>query len=162
MAVRALPPALRVRVGVGGIHETKCDALMPNKTARHLRKNATRGETALWHMLRRRQIAGHRFRRQHPIGPFVVDFVCLERRVIIEADGYVHDTVSRQLRDIERDRWLETQRFRILRLTNEQIQTDPEATLARIQSFLGVSPANTVHHPLPSPPPLRGRGTVIE
>jgi cyclic pyranopterin monophosphate synthase len=130
---------------------------MPNKTARHLRNHATEAETALWQLLRRRQIFGHRFRRQHPIGPFITDFVCLERRVIIEADGFVHESTARQNHDIERDQWLESQQFRVLRLTNEVILTDPEPAIARIQSFLGVSQATTVHHPLPSPPPLRGR-----
>ena len=130
---------------------------MPNKQARHLRSHQTQAEKALWQILRKRQVVGYRFRRQHPIGPFIADFVCLERRVIIEADGGVHDSTTNQLADIERDQWLEAQRFRILRLTNEQILSDPEAALQRIQVFLGVSAADIVHHPHPDPPPSRGR-----
>ena len=133
---------------------------MSNNIARRLRKNSTKSERALWQLLRNRQIFGHRFRRQHPIGPFIADFVCLERRVVIEVDGDVHDLPGRRAGDIERDSWLSAQRFRILRLSNEIVVTDPELTLTRIQSFLGVSTANIVHHPLPSPPPSRGRETT--
>ena len=132
---------------------------MASKSARNLRKHSTKSERTLWELLRKRKIFGHRFRRQHPIGPFIVDFICLERRVILEVDGDVHDFAARQARDIERDEWLSEQRFRVLRLTNEMVITDPEMTLERIQSFLAVSAANIVHHPLHNPPPSRGRET---
>ena len=75
--------------------------------ARELRKNPTEGEQALWKHLRMRQLAGYKFRRQQPIGPYIVDFVSFERRVIIEVDGGQH---SRQADyDTERTAWLEAQ-----------------------------------------------------
>ncbi len=147
----------RGRVGEGGVLNTSRVKKMPNKHARHLRTHQTLAERSLWEILRNRQIVGHRFRRQHPIGPFIADFVCLERRVIIEADGDVHDNPARRSNDIQRDHWLSTQRFRILRLSNEVIMTDPELTLSRIQTFLGCTPDRIVHHPHPDPPPSRGR-----
>ena len=127
------------------VHRTFKSFAMPNKQARHLRSNQTKAEKALWQLLRKRQIAGHRFRRQHPIGPFIADFVCLERRVIIEADGDVHDYLSHRSNDCERDAWLSAQRFRILRVSNEAILTDPKLTHIKIHSFLSCTSDRIVH-----------------
>ena len=63
---------------------------MPNERARNLRKSMSDGERKLWQALRARQVDGVRFRRQHPIGPYIVDFVCLERRLVVEVDGGHH------------------------------------------------------------------------
>jgi hypothetical protein len=63
---------------------------MANERARTLRKNLTEAEQRLWQKLKQRQIAGVKFRRQQPIGPFIVDFVCFEHRVIVEVDGGQH------------------------------------------------------------------------
>jgi very-short-patch-repair endonuclease len=60
------------------------------KRARALRSNLTDAERKLWSALRRRALDGHRFRRQHPLGPYIVDFVCLEQRLIVEVDGGQH------------------------------------------------------------------------
>jgi very-short-patch-repair endonuclease len=69
-------------------------------------------------LLRRRQLLGHRFRRQYPIGPFIADFVCLEAKLIIEADGSHHGEELQALKDKDRTAWLEKEGFRVLRFWN--------------------------------------------
>ena len=81
--------------------------------ARDLRKNQTDAERLLWYYLRDRCLAGHKFRRQHPIGPFIVDFVCIERRLIFELDGGQHGL--RVEEDTERSRYLESKHYRAVR-----------------------------------------------
>jgi very-short-patch-repair endonuclease len=88
--------------------------------ARHMRKAMTSAERALWYALRNRRFMGLKVRRQVPIGPFIADFYCSERRLIIEADGFGHGSS----RDIQRDAWLTAQGFRILRLWNHDILTN--------------------------------------
>ncbi|MBB3344849.1 endonuclease domain-containing protein [Luteimonas sp. RC10] len=91
--------------------------------ARRLRRAMTDAERALWRHLRMRQIAGARFRRQHPIGPYVVDFVCLAHRLVIEVDGGQHaDSMS----DAARDAFLRTHGYRVLRLWNHDVLGNPE------------------------------------
>jgi len=85
--------------------------------AKKLRKSSTDAERLLWSRLRSKQIEGLKFRRQQPIGNHIVDFVCFEKKVIIEADGGQHSTEV----DAERDRWLEEQGFKILRFWNNDI-----------------------------------------
>jgi very-short-patch-repair endonuclease len=98
---------------------------MDTKIARHLRNNLTDAERRLWHELKRRQIAGVKFRRQQPIGHFIVDFVCFERRVIVEVDGGQH---AEQIHhDEQRTRWLEAQGYRVLRFWNNDVLANTEA-----------------------------------
>ena len=78
--------------------------------ARELRKNPTNAEQALWKHLRMRQIGGYKFRRQQPIGPYIVDFVSFEREVIIEVDGGQHSQQTEY--DAERTAWLNAQGYR--------------------------------------------------
>jgi very-short-patch-repair endonuclease len=111
---------------------------MANGRARRLRSAATRAERHLWQYLRRRQLAGYRFRRQHPMGPFVVDFICLERRLVIELDGEVHDHPTQIDHDIARQDWLEGQGCRILRFRNDDVLHDVDMVLARVCDALGV------------------------
>jgi very-short-patch-repair endonuclease len=122
-----------------------------------LRKSPTSGERALWQLLRKRQIAGHRFRRQVAIGPFIADFACLERRVVIEVDGSSHEEPTRRQRDVQRDRWIAARRFRILRLEDGEVLENPEASLDRIREFLGILAPAECTTPHPNPPPSRGR-----
>jgi len=76
------------------------------KLARRLRKTMTPPEMRLWAVLRRREMDGLRFRRQHPEGPFVLDFYCADSKLAIEVDGVDHGLGSRPERDARRDRWL--------------------------------------------------------
>jgi len=92
---------------------------MDTKRARELRTDSTDSERRLWQKLKRRQIAGVKFRRQQPIGPYIVDFVCLERRLVIEVDGGQHS--ERLDEDAQRSQWLEAQGFRVLRFWNNDV-----------------------------------------
>ena len=132
------------------------DARASTLRVRSLRKRATQAERELWSQLRRRQLAGLRFRRQFPIGPFVVDFVCLERRLIVEVDGEVHEHAGRIERDVARDRWLMDQGFRVLRLTNAVVMNDPDGVYAAIAAALGPETIAGVDTPHPRPFPRKG------
>jgi len=91
------------------------------KRARTLRSHLTDAEQALWRHLRMRQLGGCKFRRQRPIGPFIVDFVCLEKKLIVEVDGGQHTEQHRY--DTSRDRWLNTQGYDVLRFWNDDVLT---------------------------------------
>ncbi|MDO8800991.1 endonuclease domain-containing protein [Phenylobacterium sp.] len=104
--------------------------------ARALRARALYTEVRLWDLLRGRRLDGQKFRRQVAVGPYVVDFVCLERRLIVEADGPLHDAI----RDIARDDWLGRQGFRVLRLDNTRINEHPELAMDDIRRALGEPP----------------------
>ena len=97
---------------------------MNTESARELRNNPTDAERRLSQKLKRRQISGVKFRRQQPIGPYIVDFVCFERRVVVEVDGSQH---SEQLHyDEQRTRWLEAQGYRVLRFWNNDVLANTE------------------------------------
>jgi very-short-patch-repair endonuclease len=104
--------------------------------ARDLRRRQTRPEEVLWNVLRNRRELGHKFRRQVPIGRFIADFACLDRRLIVEIDGPVHLALERATRDAERDRWLLAEGFRVLRLTADEVIGDPELAAVRIRRCL--------------------------
>lgn len=87
-----------------------------------LRQRATKSEQILWEALRGRQLNGLKFRRQHPFGPFVVDFFCVEKQLVIEVDGPIHDKQTE--RDIERQRMIEGTGCRVLRFSNKDIETN--------------------------------------
>ena len=89
-----------------------------SKLARRMRREPALYERRLWTLLRDRRLEGLKFRRQVVIGPFVVDFVCMRHRLIVEADGPFHDAE----RDAARDAWLADQNFRVLRFPNQQIE----------------------------------------
>ena len=97
----------------------------PNHTAkaRHLRHQATDAEKKLWGLLRSRQLAGCKFRRQVSVGRFIVDFVCFEKRLVLELDGGHHPDQAAY--DEQRTTWLEAQGFRVLRFWNHQVLTEP-------------------------------------
>jgi very-short-patch-repair endonuclease len=86
-----------------------------------MRKNPTPAEDALWQQLRRRQMCGLRFRRQHTISGFVVDFVCLPKQLVIEVDGGVHDMKEQRQYDEERQCILEGLGYHVLRFSNQAV-----------------------------------------
>jgi very-short-patch-repair endonuclease len=98
------------------------------RRARRLRRNPSATERQLWTRLRQRRLEGLKFRRQMPMGPYVLDFVCLRHRLIVEADGPFHDAI----RDAERDAWLTAKGFRVLRFSNREIQGSPDLVAGRI------------------------------
>jgi adenine-specific DNA-methyltransferase len=125
---------------------------MTTTNARKLRKNPTEAESALWKHIRYRRLKGHKFRRQAPIGPYIVDFVCFERGLIIELDGGQHsDQVAY---DSERTQWLETQGFRVLRFWNGQVSRELQAVKAVILEAL----EDRQGTPHPNLPPQGGKG----
>jgi very-short-patch-repair endonuclease len=116
--------------------------MQPERTirrARRLRKSPTRAEEFFWSLVRDRGLEGLRFRRQVPIGQYVVDFACLSARLIIEADGGVH--VLTTFDDAKRDAWLTSQGFRVLRFSNSDILSRPNHVLAEIREVVGKPPS---------------------
>jgi very-short-patch-repair endonuclease len=95
--------------------------------ARALRKNQTDMEKLMWSRLRNRQIAGHKFRRQQIIGPYIADFLSLEPKLIIELDGGQH--AEQQDEDAKRTRYLEALGYRVLRFWNHEVLGDLDAVL---------------------------------
>lgn len=100
--------------------------------AKKLRANTTPHERILWRALKDLQIEGSHFRRQAPIGPYIVDFFCAAKRLIIELDGGHHNEDDTAARDRDRQRWLENEGYRVVRFWNFEIATDLTAVLERI------------------------------
>jgi very-short-patch-repair endonuclease len=100
--------------------------------AKRLRANTTPHERTLWRALKELPIEGTHFRRQAPIGPYVVDFFCPARKLIIELDGGHHNEDEAAARDRERQGWLEQEGYRIVRFWNSEINGDLNAVMERI------------------------------
>jgi very-short-patch-repair endonuclease len=113
---------------------------MANERARRLRKTMSDAERKLWYALRTRQVEGARFRRQHPIGKYVVDFVCLERRLVVEVDGGQHTEDDQIARDAHRDRWLEAEGYRALRVPTIEVYRNIVGVLDTIWAALQEMP----------------------
>jgi very-short-patch-repair endonuclease len=124
---------------------------MNSAKARQLRKNMTDAERTLWKHLRLRQFAGYKFRRQQPIGKYIVDFVCFERKLVIELDGSQHS--EEVVYDLERSAWLQEQGFRILRFWHNQVFNETDGVKEAIIAALN-NPSYTPHL---NPPPQGGR-----
>ena len=119
--------------------------------AKILRRRPTEAEKFMWRYLKSRQLEGLKFRRQEPIGNYVVDFVCYEKKIIVEIDGGQHCVE----RDGNRDRWLESQNFKNLRFWNTEV-------LKNSQGVWEVIRKNCLSCDSPSPaPPIKG-GEIYE
>jgi len=105
--------------------------------ARRLRRDATDAELALWQRLRSRAIDGWKFVRQEPVGPYTVDFVCRECRLIVEVDGGQH---AESASDAARDAWLMTRGYRVLRFWNNDVLGNPMGVLETIAAALEEAP----------------------
>ena len=127
---------------------------MTTKKARALRSSLTDAERKLWSRLRMRQIHGFKFRRQRPIGPYVVDFVCLERHLIIEVDGGHH--VQRAAQDARRDEYLSGLGFRALRFWDNSVLKETGAVVEVIVQAL-----EDEGDPHPDLPPHAGEGITL-
>ena len=102
--------------------------------ARELRRNSTDAERVMWSSLRSRQFGSYNFRRQQPIGSFIVDFVCFEKRLIVELDGGQH--MENESHDRERTEWLEGQGFFVLRFWNNQVLKEIDTVKFEVLSAL--------------------------
>jgi very-short-patch-repair endonuclease len=103
------------------------------RLGRRLRANQTDAETVLWNRIRNRQIDGHKFGRQVPIGRYICDFVCREKQIVIEVDGGQHAESSA---DAIRDNYLIAEGYRVLRFWNNDVLGNLEGVLTTIQSEL--------------------------
>lgn len=104
---------------------------------RELRRAGTRAEAILWTYLKRSQLHGRKFRRQHSIGPYVVDFYCLSERLAIELDGAVHADPARRDYDAERETYLQEQGVRLVRFENRAVVETPDLVLDAIAQQFG-------------------------
>jgi very-short-patch-repair endonuclease len=128
---------------------------MANERARSLRKDMSESEWMLWRELRKRQVGGHRFRRQHPIGPYIVDFVCLEQRFVVEIDGGHHNEPEQAKHDERRTRWLEQEGYRLFRVWNTEVFDNLDGVVETIWAELaGLRPSSAE-----TPPPWRAKIT---
>jgi very-short-patch-repair endonuclease len=122
-----------------------------------MRRAMTDAERKLWLLLRDRRLAGFKFRRQAPVEPYIADFVCLRRKLIVEADGGQH---TDNAHDFDRDRWLAAEGYSTARYSNIDILKNPEGVLADLFSRLQRSPSpglGSLRSPRPPSPP-EGRG----
>ena len=129
--------------------------------ARDLRHRGTLPERLLWGILRDRRLGGLKFRRQTPIGPYVVDYYCAEARIVVELDGRSHD--GRLQQDIERQRYIEARRLRVVRVANDEVLADVSLVgegLLRACAAGGTGALSGAQtgRPSPQPSPQRGEG----
>lgn len=118
--------------------------------ARSLRKNQTNSEQVIWQQLRNRQLLGCKFRRQQVIGPFIVDFVCLEPKLVIEVDGGQH--AEQQEYDQNRSQYLQQLGYRVLRFWNHEVLQDTPAVMEAIHlTFLELRDTVKLRKITPSP-----------
>jgi very-short-patch-repair endonuclease len=110
---------------------------MSTARARNLRRNVTDAERRLWSRLRRNQLNGHHFRRQVPIGRYVADFVCAQKKLIIEVDGGQH--AVQKAADEIRTRYLEDRGYRVLRFWNNDVLGNTDGVVETILAALGES-----------------------
>lgn len=121
--------------------------------ARKLRNNLTDTEKVLWYYIKSRQVQNLKFRRQAPIGPYIVDFVCYSIKLIIELDGSQHRDKENMVRDQKRDDWLRKQGFKILRFWDNEILENINGVMEEILTYCP-------NQNPPLTPPIKGRGII--
>jgi very-short-patch-repair endonuclease len=104
--------------------------------ARELRLKMTPAEQKMWSLLRRKQLSGYRFRRQHPISHYIADFLCFQATLIIELDGEIHLNPEQKVHDEIRSAYLESLEFRVIRFKNQEVLETPELVISKIESIL--------------------------
>ena len=119
--------------------------------AKDLRSASTDAERILWSHIRAKRLDGLKFRRQHPIGEYIVDFVCLERKIVVELDGSQHAALKSKEYDRKRDAWLKKEGYTVLRFWDNEF-------LLKTREVLEVIREHCLRHPPPAPSP-QGRGT---
>jgi very-short-patch-repair endonuclease len=116
------------------------------KHAKAMRSNPTEAERRLWHYLRAKRFMGLKFKRQKPVGPFIVDFICLELKLIIEVDGGQHGGLT----DQRREAWFARQGYKVLRFWNHEVLGRTEVVLEKVREVVCTLS--------PGPSPAHGRG----
>ncbi len=109
---------------------------METRRARSLRRDATNAERLLWKRLQNRALGGFKFVRQAPIGPYIADFLCRQRGLIIEVDGETHSSAAKIARDAQRTEFLEFRGLRVIRFDNAQLYENIEAVIEVILDAL--------------------------
>jgi len=117
----------------------------------HNRSNPTQAEEVLWNLVKTKQLEGYKFRRQHIIGNYIADLVWLDKRLIVEIDGLIHQLPENKESDEFRTNWLNQQGFKVIRVTNEQVINETEETLKLIVSILNTQPSVKENSNLSSP-----------
>ena len=109
--------------------------------AKHLRKQSTDVERLLWSHLRAGRFEGLKFRRQHPIGQYIADFVCLERKLIIELDGGQHSFPEDVLKDKQRDAWFEQEGYAVVRFWDNEVLINTSGVLEVLKKKVNRTPS---------------------
>lgn len=104
--------------------------------SRKLRKNSTPQEIMLWSRLKNRGFKNLKFRRQHPLGKYIVDFICLEKKLIVELDGWQHKQEDQKRYDLKRTMYLRKQKFKIVRFWNNEVNNDLDSVFLKIEEML--------------------------
>jgi very-short-patch-repair endonuclease len=120
--------------------------------AKSFRQRQTDAENLLWNQLRDRKLNGVKFRRQHCIGKYIVDFACLKNKLIVEIDGGQHNSPIKKADDEQRTAWLEAEGYNVLRYWNNDVQENLEGVIENISDYLLLK-----KHPHPNPLPSRER-----
>ncbi|MBI4297689.1 MAG: endonuclease domain-containing protein [Chloroflexi bacterium] len=123
--------------------------------ARALRRQGNRAEAALWSRLRNRQL-GVKFRRQQPIGPYIVDFACFEKRMIVEVDGSQHNDEEGMRKDENRTAWLQGRGYTVMRFWSNDVLSNPADVCQAIALGLCCTPPS----PSPQPSPVKREGAI--
>ena len=108
-----------------------------SERARQLRRDATFPERLLWSRLRASQLGSMRFQRQHPIGPYIVDFYCASAALVIELDGRSHDEQTLR-HDEVRQQWLQSEGITVIRFTNDEVLANLDAVVRTIAQAIGL------------------------
>ena len=138
MAERGAPPPLAFLRNGNLMRKTiRGTSQELEEAARSMRRQPTQAEGVLWAALQKKQVAGLKFRRQHPVGRFVLDFYCASHKLVVEVDGAVHD--AQQESDAERTRSLETHGYRVIRFQNDEVLRDLPSVLRRIAAAAAAS-----------------------
>ncbi len=114
--------------------------------AKHLRNNLTDAEKLLWYRLKSKQLNNLKFRRQTPIGPYSIDFVCFPIKLVIELDGSQHAEKKNKIKDQYRDAWLKKQGFKVLRFWDNDVLLNIEGVLEKIYKCCLRTPSPNPSH----------------
>jgi len=136
------PDQGEVRWGLAVRPTDTCTGKQVHRVARMLRRNATPAEKRLWNCIRAGQLGGFQFRRQFPIGGFIVDFCCRARRIVIALDGSQHADAAGVTGDRERTRLIAAREYHVIRFWNEDILTNLDGVLEQVFAQLGQPPPN--------------------